>query len=223
MSLDDLDDLKQMWAAHGAVLERSLAINERLLRETMLRKVRFAQAPYVVWRALEVLFGVAMLLAVMPVLVRHLGELRYVAVAGPFAVFVIAMTAMCGHLLGATLRLDYGGSVAALQRDVARLKLAEYRSFKWALLGGIVGWLPALLLVFEALTGVDGLARVDLGFLVANIALGLVVLAIGTWWSRKYVERPHDSRIIDALSGRSLRVIEGHLAELASFQREPAR
>ncbi len=42
MNLDDLDDLKRVWAEHGAVLERSLAINERLLRETMLRKVRFA-------------------------------------------------------------------------------------------------------------------------------------------------------------------------------------
>jgi hypothetical protein len=220
MNVDDLDDLKQVWAAHGAVLERSLAINERLLRETMLRKVRFAQAPYVVWRVLEVVFGIVMLLAVMPVLVRHLGELRYLAVAGPFAVFVIALTAMCTRLLVATLRLDYGGSVASLQRDIAQLKLAEVRTFKWALLGGIVGWLPALLLAFEGVTGIEGLARVDLGFLIANITFGLGVLAIGMWWSRKYVERAKSSRLIDALSGRSLRVMEGHLAELAAFERE---
>lgn len=223
MTDDDLDDLKQVWASHGAVLERSLAINERLLRETMLREVRFAQAPYLVWRVLEVLFGLVMLLAVMPVLVRHLGEPRYLVVAGPFAVFVVAITAMCVHLLAAALRLDYTGSVAALQRDVASLKLAEYRTLKWALLGGTVGWLPALLLVFEALTGIDALARVDLGFLVANIVFGVVVLAIGMWWSRRYVERAKSSRIIDALSGRSLRVMEAHLAELAAFEREPSR
>ncbi len=175
------------------------------------------------WRVLEVVFGIGMLLAVMPVLVRHLGDLRYLAVAGPFAAFVIALTVMCSKLLVTTLHLDYSGSVAVLQRDVGRLKLAEYRTFKWALLGGIVGWLPALLLVFEAVTGIDGLARVDLGFLIANIAFGVVVLAIGIWWSRTYVERPGNSRIIDALSGRSLRVMERHLDELATFEREPAR
>jgi hypothetical protein len=219
----ELDDMKQVWAAHGAALERSISISERLLRETMLRKVRFALAPYVVWRALEVVFGICMLLAVMPVLVQHLAEPRYLIVAGGLAVFVVAMTAMCGHLLVASLRLDYGGSVAAIQRDVAQLKLAEYRTFKWALLGGVVMWLPALLVVFEALTGVDGLARVNLGYLISNIAVGVGVLAIGMWLSRKYVERGKSSRIVDALSGRSLRVTEGHLAELASFEREPAR
>jgi hypothetical protein len=52
-----LDDLKAGWAAHTALLERSLAIDERLLREVMLRKVRISLAPYVLVRALEVVVG----------------------------------------------------------------------------------------------------------------------------------------------------------------------
>ncbi len=219
-----LDELKQAWAAHGARLERSLAIDERLLREMLLRKVRFALAPYVVWRALEVALGLAALCVVVPVLAAHAAEPRYVVVAGALAVFLAGITALTAVLLVDGLRLDYDGPVTAIQRDVERIKLAEYRAFKWALLGGVLLWLPAALVFFEAATGVDALARVHLPWLAANLVLGLVVLALGQALSRKYVERPDLSplarRLVDSLSGRSLRSATSHLAELSRFERE---
>jgi len=219
-----LDDLKEAWAAHGKTLERSLAIDERLLREVMLRKVRFALAPYVLWRALEVALGIAAMLAVVPVLVAHVAEPRYVVVAGALALFTAGITALTAYLLVNGLQLDYDGPVTALQREVEHLKLVEYHAFKWALLGGVLLWLPAVLVLFEALTGVDALARVDLPYLAMNLVIGLVVLALGQAWSRKYVERsdlsPWARRLVDSLSGRSLRSATGHLAELSSFERE---
>lgn len=219
-----LDELKDAWTAHGRLLERSLAIDERLLREVMLRKVRRALAPYVLWRALEVALGIAVLLAVRPVLAAHVTELRYVVVAGALAVFTVAITALCVYSLSNSLQLDYDGPVTAIQRDVERIKLVEYRAFKWALLGGVVLWLPAALVLFEALTGVVALARVDLSWLVWNLIFGLVVLAVGHVLSKKYVERsdmkPWARRLVDALSGRALRSATGHLAELSKFERE---
>ncbi len=219
-----LDDLKEAWAAHGAALERSLAIDERLLREVLLRKVRFALAPYVLWRALEVALGIAALLLVMPVLAAHVAEPRYLVAAGALAVFTVGVTALSAHLLVNGLRLDYGGPVTAIQRDVERIKLVEYRVLKWSLLGGVVLWLPAALVLFEAVTGVEVLARVDLLWLVANLTFGLFVLALGQVLSRKYVERsdlsPWARRLVDVVSGRSLRSVAGHLAELSRFERQ---
>jgi hypothetical protein len=210
----ELDDLKSAWAT----LERSLAINERLLRETMLRKVRFWQVPYVVVRALEVLVFGAMLIAAVAVLARHASEPRYLAIGGGFAIYLAGLTAMCAHQLVAMAQLDYGGPVTALQRAIAHLKRSEVRAFIWALLGGVVFWLPGLLIGVEAVTGIDALARVDLAYLVSNIVVGLVVLAGGFALATKYASH---SRVVDALSGRGLRRMEGHLAELAKFQREP--
>jgi len=219
-----LDDLKEAWAAHGARMERSLAIDERLLREVFLRKVRFALAPYVLRRAVEVALGVAALLVVMPILAAHLSEPRYVVAGGALAVFAAGITALSAYLLVNGLGLDHGEAVTALQRDVERIKLAEYRALKWTLLGGVVTWLPAVLILFEALTGVDALARVDLAWLAANLVFGVAVLALGQVLSRKYVERtdltPFARRLVDAASGRSLRAVTEHLAELASFERE---
>lgn len=219
-----LDDLKQAWAVHGANLERSLAIDERLLREMLLRKVRFHLAPYVLWRVLEVALGIGALLLVVPVFFAHLTDPRYLVVSGALTVFTLGLTALTAHLLVSGLQLDYDGPVASIQRQVEHLKLAEYRAFKWALLGGVLFWLPALLVLFEALTGVDALARVELLYLAANLLCGLVVLALGQLWSKKVVERPdlgpRARRLVDALSSRSLRSVADRLAELARYERE---
>lgn len=219
-----LDDLKEAWAAHGAVLERSLAINERLLREVMLGKVRSTLAPYVLWRALEVMLGVAGLLLVGPVLVAHAGEPRYVVAGGALLAYLAGITAVTAHLLVQGARLDYGGPVTAIQRTVEHIKRAEYRATKWAVLGGVVIWAPAVLLLFEAVTGIAALARVDLAWLIGNLGFGIAVLALGLAWSKRYVERPdlgpRARRLVDALSGRALRSAAGHLTELARFERD---
>lgn len=222
-----LDDLKEAWAAHGAALERSLAINERLLREAMLGKVRSTLAPYRRWRVLEVVLGVAGLLLVGRVLAAHASEPRYLVAGGALLAIIAGITAVCAYLLVRTAQLDYDGPVTAIQRAVEHIKLAEYRATKWAVLGGVVIWLPAALVLFEAITGVPALARVDLPWLVANLAFGIVVLVLGQAWSKRYVERPglgpRARRLLDALSGRSLRAVASHLTELSRFERdEPA-
>jgi hypothetical protein len=219
-----LDDLKAAWAAHGTLLERSLALNERLLREMTLRKVRQALMPYVLWRAVEVALLSAALAATVAVLVAHLTEPLYLAFGGALAALFAGLAGASGYLLVQATRLDGGGPVTAIQRHVESMKLVEYRAVKWALLGGVLLWLPAALVLFEALTGVAALARVDLAWLGANLALGVVVLAVGQALSRKHVERPDlgpwARRLVDAVSGRGLRRAAGHLTELAAFERE---
>lgn len=219
-----LDDLKEAWAEHGAMLERTLAIDERLLRESLLRRARFALAPYVFGRTLEVLLGIAALCVAKSVLARHVHDPRYVVVGGAVALFAVGVTGLSARLLVRGLRLDYGGPVAAIRRDVERIKLAEYRSQKWALLGGVVVWLPAMLILFEAVTGLEPLAHVALEFLAVNVVFGIVVLIVGHVMSKKHVESPdlgpRARRVVNALSGRALRVAAGHLAEAESFERE---
>lgn len=221
-----LDDLKTAWAAHGTLLEKNLRINERLLREVMARKIRSSLAPYLLWRALEAVAGLVVIALVGGVLGDHLGELRYVAMAGIVLAFAVAVTATTIYLLLRAIRLDYSGPLTEVQLAVERLKRIEYRAFKWALLGGIVVWLPAALVLFEALFTVNALARVDLAWLASNVVFGLSLLWLGQLLSRRYVERPDlgpwARRLVDRVSGRSLESVDRHLAELASLARDEA-
>jgi hypothetical protein len=219
-----LDDLKAAWTAHGNALERSLAIDERLLRELLLRKIRFALAPYVCWRVFEIACGLLGLALCVQVFVQHVTEPRYVLVAGALVVHTVGCVALSAYLLVRSLQLDYDGPVTAIQRAVERLKRVEYGALKWTLLGGVLLWLPALLVLFEALTGIAALARIEPATLAANLAFGIVVLVVGQALSKRYVERPDLSpwarRLVDAASGHSLRKVTKHLAELSSFELE---
>lgn len=216
----DLDDLKATWAAHGAALEQNLAINQRLLRAQQVGTARRSLAPYARWRALEVVTGGLAVLAIGSVLARHPDELRYLVVGGALLAFAIAMTAACVRLLAASLRLDLAGPVASSQRALEELARTEYRVTKWALLGGVAVWLPAVLVLIEALTGAPLLGRVELAWLAANLGFGGLVFAVGQHLARRHVEQaPRAQRIVEVLSGRPLRRASAHLAELAAFER----
>lgn len=224
MTMTNDEDLRSAWAVHGAKLERCLQVNERLLREVLAKKARWALVPHLVFRALELVVGVVLLALITPVVVRHLEEVRYALVGGAAVGFLVALTALTGYLLGRGTSLRYDRPVAEVRGELERLALLEYRSFKWALLGGTLLWLPIALLALEALGGVDLLARVDGAWLVANLVVGAALLGLGHVVSRRLVERSQDperaSRIVLALSGRGLRAARARLAELAAFERE---
>ena len=164
-------------------------------------------------------FAAAVATAVL--LARHAAEPRYLLAGGATLVYLAGLCAASVALLVRASRLDLGGPIATVQRDLAALQRAEYRSTLWAVLAGVITWLPAVLLLFEAVTGVDALARVDLAYLASNLLFGVAALALGVGWSRRYVERedapPWARRLIAAMSGRGLRVANARLAEVAAF------
>jgi hypothetical protein len=214
--------------------------NEHLLRNVTTRKIHSSLLPYMVWRTFEVAVGAAATALSGMVLSRHLDDWLYVTVAGSVLMFAILMTATTIALMVRAMQLDHGEQVSDVQKRVATLKLAEFRAFKWALFGGVVLWLPALLVVIEALTatvsgansglehshtnGTQLLRQVPLPWLFANMAFGLAVLALGHLWAKKHVDTklrsPGGQRLLDYASGRQLASISRDLDELSAFSRE---
>lgn len=217
----ELDRLKAAWQAHGEALATAPEPRGPQVGPVAVRRLRFALVPYALWLGVEIVIGVVAMVLVTLVGMRHLGEGRYLLLAGAVLGFALAITAACVHLLVRIARLDYTAPVAALQRDVARTKLVAFRAAKWALLGGVVLWLPVALLLFELATGVPALAKVDGAWLLANVGFGGLLLAAGQWLARRYVERaagaplrPWAQHCVDALAGRSLQSASAMLAEL---------
>tara|TARA_R110002073_G_scaffold88356_4_gene209729 strand:- start:1578 stop:2297 length:720 start_codon:yes stop_codon:yes gene_type:complete len=233
-----LDDMLTAWATHGEKIDRLLDVNEHLLRDVTTRKVRSALLPHLAWRTFEVAVGIAVSILSGTVLSQHLDNVLYVTVAGSVFLFAVFLTITTAMLIVRAMQLDHGGRVADVQHQVAKLKLAEFHAFKWALLGGVVLWLPALLVLAEALLGSEStthrghthaidsqlLAHVPLPWLLANIAFGLVALAIGQFWAKKHVDTklrsPWGQRLLDHVSGRQLRTISRHIDELSAFSNE---
>ncbi len=224
------DELEAVWKRHGAMLERSLAIDERILSELLMKKVRRTLTPYALFRALEVVCGVVALVVFAPIVFRHRAEPVYLVLGGSVLLHATGFVAFAFDLLRRSLRIDYGGSVTAIQGEVERLRLVESRSFLWAILGGVATWHTTALLVFEALSGADVLARVarESGvWLWANVGVGLALLWCGRLWSKRYLERtdgpPWARRVMDALTGRAILRARLRLDDLARFLKDAPR
>jgi hypothetical protein len=216
-----LDDLQSTWAKHGERLERVLSLNEQVMRQLTVRKVRWSLTPYLLWRSIEIVFAIGVVAAASIVLARHVDEARYLAVTPVVMLFAIFMIAKTGNLMTRAVRLDTSAEVAAMQLAIEQMRRLEFHCFKWALLGGTVLWLPTALLLFEAAFGVAALARVHFAWLACNMVFGLLVLAIGQTLAKKHVERsnltPAMRRLVDMISGKQLAAVSRHLDELASL------
>ena len=194
----DLDDLKSTWATHGAALERSLAITEQLLRETMTTKAHAAMIPYVRWRVVELVVGALASVIVGSILASHLGESRYLLAGGAVLAYAIGMTVASAVIVVRGSRFDYRGPVTVIQRQLEELRSSTIER-ELGVLGGVVVWLQLPLYV----RGCDRCtltAKWTLACLVANLASDrcsrgiLLAQRSGT----------DESRIVNSLSGLSL-------------------
>lgn len=219
----ELDDMKQAWTAQFAGVEQRLATLERHLGQGVRQRLRLTLLPSALVAALEGAIAALALVAVATVLSRHGADPRYLLGGGAAGLVLLGVAVLAVVRLDLCLRLDLAQPVVVIQRDVARLRRVELGATAWALFGGIVVWLPVPLLLLEAVTGAAVLARVDLPYLAANLAFGVLVAVAAAVVARRIAAsprlRPWLARAADAMSGRGLRRTSAQLAELEQFAR----
>jgi hypothetical protein len=217
-----LDDLQRIWASHGAVLAggapRSTPAPRRWPRP------RGGLFGYVLRSSVEATLLVAGAAMLWPVLVAHRHEFRYLCAGGAVLVWLLGLGVWLVRLAVQAAVIDFGAAITAVQRQLGALRLRECHGVKWALLGGVVVWLPLPLLLLEAATGAPLLAAIDGAWLAANLLCGLLLLGLGRRWASQRLPTPDSgpvlSTIVDALGDRSLRRAQEQLVELAAFAAE---
>lgn len=217
-----MDELRELWARNDDKLDRALSLNETLLRTLTADRAKSALAGLERTAIIEACLGGVATILTGIFLANHVDALRYFSLGVAVLVYAVALTAMATRRLVLLGRVDFCGSVTSIQRAIESIKLSQYRAFKVALLGGILLWAPIPILMVKGFLGVDLLAELDNAWLLSNIALGVLLIFVGQWWSRRYVERedtaPFARKLIDALSGRDLERASSFLRELASFE-----
>ncbi|MCU0864785.1 MAG: hypothetical protein MUC36_13435 [Planctomycetes bacterium] len=217
-----LDDLQRIWASRGAAFgggaPPAAPGTRRLPRP---RPVRFG---YVLRSSCEAALLVAGAVMLWPVLMAHRHELRYLGAGGAALVWLVGLALWLVRLAAQAAAIDFGATILVVQRQLGALRLRECHGVQWALLGGVVVWLPLPLLLLEAATGAPLLAAIDGAWLAANLLLGLVLLGLGRRWASRRLPAvgsgPVVSALVDALGDRSLRRAQQQLDELAAFAAE---
>lgn len=217
----NLDEMKELWTAHDEKLDESIRLNRELLRSVTLTKANSATQRMTLTLSLEVVIWFAVIASLGSFIDHHIGILRLSVSAIALDVFAIAMLAATVRQIVGIRRIDYSSSVTAIQKKLEMLRVLRIRITQRALLAGMIVWAPFVIVVARAFLGLN----IDNApWLWANEALGVCLIPLALWLSKKLGERmgshPLVQRLMRDLAGRNLNDAEGFLANLAEFGAE---
>ena len=147
----ELDELKKQWRELDRKLDRSLALNVRLLTESRTRRSKRRLMPMLLLQPVQMVVGLALTIFFARFWATNLDSWPLL-ISGVFlhalSVGLIIDAVMRTLLI---MRINYAAPVVTIQRYLALLRRWEIRSFKCA---WIAVWLatPALLLVVSSST-----------------------------------------------------------------------
>jgi hypothetical protein len=142
----ELDEFKQQWQELDRKLDRSIALNLRLLTEKRIRWTKLRLVPTLLMQPVRIVIALAMTIFFARFWIANLGTWPLV-ISG---VFLHALSV--GLIIDAVVRtslivrINYASPVVTIQRYLALMRRWEIRSFKWT---WVAIWLapPALLMV----------------------------------------------------------------------------
>ncbi|HEU5136450.1 MAG TPA: hypothetical protein VFU13_14970 [Steroidobacteraceae bacterium] len=142
----ELDEFKQQWRELDRKLDRSIALNLRLLTEKRARRARLRLVPMLLLQPLQIIIGLALAFFFARFWAANLGSWPLM-IAGMFLhALSVGLVIDAGMRMALILRIKPSAPVVKIQRQLVSLRRWEIRSFKW---GWVAIWLspPALMLV----------------------------------------------------------------------------
>lgn len=220
----ELEDLKRSWEDQGRKLDASLRLNTNLLRESALSKASTATARLSWLLMAEILLDLLLCVWLGSFNSDHITEPRFLIPGIVLHLFAIGSLILGVHQWLALKRIDYGEPVVAIQKRLGELRVQRVRATKLILLSVLLLWTPLLIVSLKGLLGVDAYAIFSSAWLAANVALGVAVIPLAVWISKRYADRmersPLIQRLMRDLAGYNLNAATGFVSSLARFEEE---
>ena len=224
MELDILDTLKDKWAEQDRKLDASIRLNRQLLTAGAINRSRSPMRRFSFFMGMGVLLGLVTLVVLGRFIYSHLAEPRFALPALVLHVWVIAYVAASIRQMAMASQIDYNEPILLIQKQIESLRTLRLRVIRWALLTGQLVWcIPFLVVVLKGLWDVDAYRVLSVPFMIASVALGLVLIPAAVWVSRKFANRsgsPAVQRLMRELAGYNTTSASDFLAALAEFEHE---
>jgi hypothetical protein len=222
----DLDILKEKWAEQDRKLDSVIRLNRQLPMAANMNRLQSPLRRFSLFTGLGVFVGLITLVILGRFIHTHWAEPRFALPAAALHVWVIAYVAASIRQMAITFQIDYNKPIALIQKQIESLRVLRLRVIRWAwLTGQLVWWIPFLIVVLKGLWDVDAYKALSVGFLIANMAMGLALIPAAIWLSRKYGDRmdrsPVVRRFMRNLAGYNITAASGFLETLSEFEHEP--
>jgi hypothetical protein len=217
----ELDDLKLQWRDLDRKLDRSLALNLRLLTETRTRRTKLRLLPLLLMQPLQFAVGFVLTTYFARFWIANL-ETPSLFIAG-MVVHAMCVALMIDAVMRILLivRINYAAPVVTIQRYLALLRRREIHSFKWAWMITFLA-APAMLVVgVKLVAGIDlwSVARAPVIYTAIGGATGAALSYAFDRWARQGNRRV--GAIMDRIfAGHSIANAQASLDEIDEFARE---
>ncbi|MBJ6980031.1 serine/threonine protein kinase [Luteimonas sp. MC1895] len=213
----ELDELRAAWQTLGRQLERHDDLQLRIHRNDRVQAARRGLRPLVWGQALQVAFGLALLLLGLACWTRNPHVPALLAAGVLLHAFGLLNIVLAAITIGLATRIDYGAPVLDIQRRMARLLRlyginAKACGLPWWIMWVLVVVAVAGLQGLPAGAGTPGWITLSLGIGIA----GLVATGLYAWLRRP---APVDPATPRCDGGDGIRRSQRILAELAEFER----
>jgi hypothetical protein len=178
------EELAQQWGRLDEKLERTLKLDNELLRLAITRPAQRRVDRMAFWPAFDVALCALVLVLNGGFLYEHWGTWSLVAPAGVIMAAAILLLADSTRQLIAVSEINWDGAVAEIQRSLSQLRIMKIRQFKWVILlsplVGFCGFILGLQWLFDWLPGEHLiLDKLNPWWVAANYAFGLLFIPFG--------------------------------------------
>lgn len=231
MSALDLDSLRGRWAEQGRAIDAGVRVDAASLRASLDKRTRSARRGQLAAVGLQMLGDGALLLALAAYALARLDQPQWLLMALGFAAPLFAHFAAGLTQLRLLKSLDVAGPVADALATMAQLRSLRLRLARMIVVLCVLLWWPMLMLLVDALSGVDLLDHLHWSVVWGNVIAG-VVFAPLAWWLLRWLGRRYGDRaglrgFLDETAGRgwlTLRdgLVAGERLDAATDERELA-
>jgi Zn-dependent protease with chaperone function len=211
----DFDELERRWREQDRNAERALRLGTIVLEHSALGRIEQSMRRLSNGLIVNTLLNAVAVLFCGSFAADHVGDVRLFVPAAVLGVYFIGILVAEIRQIAALRGTDYDEPVIAVQRRLTQVRAERARAVQWLLASAPLMWVP-LLIVLPAAIGIDVYAALGGAYLMANLLLGLAVLAVGILASKRF-----GGPFWDRLSGRSLSAALDSLEALRRFEEEP--
>jgi hypothetical protein len=220
----EMDDLRKTWAEYDRKLDTNIRLSRQLLIVTNLNRVRSPMRRLAFFLGLESIIQFAVVVALGSFIYEYIATVRFVLPAAALDVFAIAiLIAMIRQIAGA-LQIDYDKPIAIIQKQLEDLRVLRIRYIQGIFLVATLVWTPLLIVTLKGFWGLDAYRLFGAAYLTANLLVGLAIIPLAIWLSRKFSDRmgrsPMIQRLMKDLAGYNLNAAARFLATLSEFEEE---
>jgi hypothetical protein len=214
----ELEELKTAWQEMELRLERTEALNRKLVADVQADKARSALRWFGWAQAIELAFWFALVIFVAPFWIAHRGTPHFLVSGLVLHLYGVAAICLAVAQLLQYARVHYAGPVLDVQKRVAELHRLRATGtlllgLPWCLL-----WVPLVIVAAKDWFDIDIYSP---RWTVTSLGFGLAVMLAMLFYARRQLDRRAGAerrrRILDNLAGCSLTRAQRHLDEVARF------